>query len=307
MLGESTILGRDLRLDARAAREAVRGAVAEPLGIPIEEAAAGIIEIANGNMRAAIRVITVEKGLDPRDFTLIAFGGAGPMHACAVAREANIRRVIIPPHPGITSAVGLLMTDISHPMVAPYIVPTETADLARVESIYASLREEARRRLELDGIPPENVSFERFVDMRYCGQAYELTIPCEEELTGEDEAIQRLVASFHEHHERVYGHHADDEPTQFVNLRVEGVGQVPRGIWHEQVSRRQTDQRERAVYVKGTGRTIARVLDRGALERDRRYDGPLVIEQLDTTTWIPPGDVATIDESGNLIVEVRSE
>ena len=276
VLAESTVLGRDLRLDAAAARDAVRRAVAEPLGISVEEAAAGIIEIANSNMRGAIRVTTVEKGLDPRDFTLIAFGGAGPMHACAVARETSIRRVVIPPHPGITSAVGLLMTDIRHPMLAPYIVPTEDADLVRVEAIFAALREEARRKLQLDGIAADKLSFRRFADMRYCGQAYELTIPCEEDLAGDDEALQRLIASFHVHHERVFGHHADDEPTQFVNLRVEGVGEVPRGVWREQVTGRQTARHERPVYVKGSGYMTACVLDRGALERDRRYEGPVV-------------------------------
>lgn len=303
VLGEATVLGRDLRLDAEAARQAVRLHVADPLKISVEEAAAGIIEIANANMRAAIRVITVEKGLDPRDFTLVAFGGAGPMHACAVAREASIPRVVIPPRPGITSAVGLLMTDIRHPMVAPYIVPTEQADPVKIEEIFAALVGEARRKLSLDGIPPENIAFRRLADMRYLGQAYELTIPCEEDVTGVG-ALVRLVASFNTHHERVYGHHADDEPTQFVNLRVEGIGEVPRGVWREKVPAARGRDVSRSVFVKGRGWVSASVLDRGTLGVGQPCAGPLIVEQLDTTIWIPPDDVVRADEHGNLVVEV---
>ena len=182
VLGADTILGRDLVLDADAARAAVERDVAAPLGLSVEDAAAGIIAIANANMLGAIRLITVEKGLDPRGFSLVAFGGAGPMHACGVAREARIPRVIVPPHPGITSAVGLLMTDIRHPMMAPFIVPTEKADFVEAERIFEALRAEAERKLIEDGIPPEAISFRRYADMRYHGQAYELTIPCDEML-----------------------------------------------------------------------------------------------------------------------------
>lgn len=304
VLGASTVLGRDLRLSVEAARVAIRDRVATPLGLTLEEAAAGVIAITNSNMLGAIRVITVEKGLDPRDFALLAFGGAGPMHACAVAREAGIPYVIVPPHPGITSAVGLLMTDIRHPMVAPYIAATERADLERVEAIFATLTAEAERKLRLDGIAPENISFRRSVDMRYYGQAYELTIPCEESMTGDDGALGRLVGSFHEHHERVYGHHASDEPTQLVNLRVEGIGEVPRGVWLEKVPPGRAGDRQRPVYVMHQGWVSAKVKQRGELRAGHAYAGPLIVEQLDSTTWIPPGDVARADENGNLVVEV---
>ena len=304
VLGESTVLGRDLRLSYGLARAAVLTRVAEKLDLSIEEAAAGIIEIANSNMRAAIRVITVEKGFDPRDFTLVAFGGAGPMHACSVARESSVPTVVIPPHPGITSAVGLLMTDIRHPMVASYIVPTETADMERVESLFTALTTEAHRKLLADGMPPERISFVRSVDMRYLGQAYELTVPCEEVLTTDDGALKRLVTAFHAAHERVYGHHADSEPTQLVSLRVEGVGEVPRGRWHERIVPRFKGQRQRRVFVKNAGWVDAPVWDRGELVGGAHYAGPTVVEQLDATTWIPPGDRAHVDDSGNLVVEV---
>ncbi len=309
VLGADTILGRDLVLDADAARAAVERDAAAPLGLSVEDAAAGIIAIANANMLGAIRLITVEKGLDPRGFSLVAFGGAGPMHACGVAREARIPRVIVPPHPGITSAVGLLMTDIRHPMMAPFIVPTEKADFVEAERILEALRAEAERKLIEDGIPPEAISFRRYADMRYHGQAYELTIPCDEMLAGPgaehpESAVERLVASFHAHHEQAYGHHSEDEPTQFVNLRVEGVGTVPRGAWREQIAPRYEHDRRRPVYVKGEGWLDTPVLDRSRLEECRPYPGPMIVEQLDTTTWIPPGDVATVDGYGNIIVEV---
>jgi len=306
VLGGDTVLGRDLALDVEAARAAVEKEVAAPLGLSVEEAAAGIIAVANTNMRGAIRVITVQKGLDPRDFTLVAFGGAGPMHACAVARETNIPRVIVPPHPGITSAVGLLMTDIRHPMVVPFIVPTARVDFAHAERMFAELQDEAERKLLDDGVPPTAISFHRYADMRYHGQAYELTVPCDEPLAGAGSAgaLDRLVARFHETHERVYGHHADDEPTQFVNLRVEGVGSVPRGAWREHIAPRHEHDRERPVFVKDRGWLATPVLDRSRLEEGRDYAGPLIVEQLDTTVWIPPGDVARVDEQGTIVVEV---
>lgn len=317
VLGDDTVLGRDLVLDGAAARRAIERHVARPLGLSLEEAAAGIIAVANENMRGAIRLITVQKGLDPREFTLVAFGGAGPMHACAVAREAAIPRVLVPPHPGITSAVGLLMTDIRHPMVAPFIVPTDRADFAAAERLFAALHAEAERRLLDDGLEPAALTFRRYADMRYYGQAYELTIPCDEPLAAPDApapgaaegdgmggALERLLARFHATHERVYGHSAPDEPTQFVSLRVEGIGSVPRGAWRERIAPRHEHDRERSVYVQGEGWLATPVLDRSRLLPDREYPGPLLVEQLDTTVWIPPGDVAHVDEHGTMVVEV---
>ncbi len=309
VLGADTVLGRDLGLDADAARRAVEREVARPLGIPLEEAAAGIIAVANANMLGAIRVITVQKGLDPREFALVAFGGAGPMHACAVAREASIPRVVVPPHPGITSAVGLLMADIRHPMVAAFIVPTARADLEQAERLLTALRTEAERKLLDDGVPAAATAFRRSVDIRYFGQAYELTIPCDEPLTGGsagdgDGALARLVARFHETHERVYGHHSVDEPTQLVNLRVEGIGSVPRGAWRERIAPRHEHDRSRRVYVHGDGWLDTPVVDRSRLRAGESYPGPLVVEQLDTTVWIPPRDVARVDEQGTIVVEV---
>jgi len=304
VLGADTVLGRDLTLDAAAARAAVERDVARPLGLSVEEAAAGIIALATTNMRGAIRVITVQKGLDPRDFALVAFGGAGPMHACAVAREASIPRVVVPPHPGITSAVGLLMADIRHSMLASFIAPTAQADLGAAERLFEQLHDEAERRLLDDGVPPAATVFRRSVDMRYLGQAYELTIPCDEPLDGEDGALEALVRRFNETHERVYGHHSADEPTQLVNLRVEGVGHVPRGAWRERIAPRHEHDRRRQVYVHGEGWLDTPVLDRSRLLPGEEYPGPLVVEQLDTTLWVPPGDVARPDERGTIVVEV---
>lgn len=310
VLGGDTVLGRDLRLDADAAREAIEREIAEPLDLTVEEAATGILTIANANMLDAIRLITVQKGFDPRRFSLVAFGGAGPMHACDVAREAKIPRVIIPPHPGITSAVGLLMADIRHPMVVSFIVPTERADFAEAERLFAEMQAEAQRKLLEDGVSPEAISFRRFADMRYHGQAYELTIPCDELLAnahgngGRDGAVRRFIESFHAAHEQAYGHHADGEPTQFVNLRVEGVGTVPRGTWREEIAFGSEDKRQRMVYVKDRGWLNSFVYSRASLEIGKSYAGPMVVEQLDTTIWIPPGNVAVVDTSGNIVVEV---
>jgi len=309
VLGQDTLLGGHMRLDTAAARQALQTHVAKPLGLSAEDAAIGVIDIVNANMRRAIRVITVERGLDPRDFTLVAFGGAGPMHACAVARETHIPRVLLPPHPGVTSAVGLLMTDVRHPMVGPFIVATEKVEVERVEMLFDQLCDEAKRRLLKDGVLIDDIELLRFVDMRYQGQAYELTVPCDGRLAGpgidSDEALRGLVTRFNRLHERVYGHHADDEPTQFVGLRVEGIGRVPRGVFGVKGSRA-AEARRRDVYMKGSGFIPAVVLQREALGTGTFLEGPVIVEQLDSTAWIPPGDSARVDETGSILVEVAS-
>ena len=173
--------------------------------------------------------------------------------------------------------------------------------------MFAALRAEAERKLLDDGVPASATAFRRSVDMRYLGQAYELTIPCDEPLAGAGDgsaALARLVASFHETHERVYGHHSANEPTQLVNLRVEGIGTVPRGAWRERIAPRHEHDRSRQVYVRGEGWLDTPVLDRSRLQADESYPGPLVVEQLDTTVWIPPRDVARVDEQGTIVVEV---
>ena len=282
--------------------------VAGPLGLSLEEAAAGIIALANTNMRGAIRVITVQKGLDPRDFALVAFGGAGPMHACAVAREASIPRVVVPPHPGITSAVGLLMADIRHPMLASFIVPTARADFDEAERLFAALRAEAERKLLDDGVPSARHRLQALGRHALPRPGVRTDHPVRRTARRRarrgDGALADLVARFHETHERVYGHHSVDEPTQLVNLRVEGIGTVPRGAWRERIAPRHEHDRQRPVYVHGEGWLDTPVLDRSRLKAGETYPGPLVVEQLDTTVWIPPRDVARVDEQGTIVVEV---
>jgi N-methylhydantoinase A len=196
------------------------------------------------------------------------------------------------------------MADVRHSMVAPFMVACDTVDPEEAEATLSALAEESRGRLLRDGIPPEAVSFERFADMRYYGQAYELAVPCDEVLSSGNGPLARLVASFHAQHDRVYGHHADDEPVQFVNLRVDALGRVPRGTWKPPPRRVRHATRTRSVYVCGAGWQKASVLDRGSLEMGQDYAGTMIVEQPDSTVWIPPGDVATVDAHGNIIVEV---
>ena len=308
VLGEDTLLGGHLGLHREAAIDAIRRHVAEPLGLSIVDAAAGVIDIVNASMGRAIRVITVERGLDPRDFTLVAFGGAGPMHACALAREMHIPRVLVPPHPGITSAVGLLMTDIRHPMVGPFMVATERVDAEKAEDLFGALSREAEQRLLNDGVAKDDIDLRRYVDMRYQGQAYELTVSCDGRLAGPGidsrESLRSLVTRFNELHDRVYGHHAVDEPTQLVNLRVEGIGRVPRGAFQKRTTGTASQPRRRDAYVNDHGFVAAFVLQRDELDVGRVLEGPVIVEQLDSTTWIPPGDVARINAAGNILVEI---
>jgi N-methylhydantoinase A len=196
------------------------------------------------------------------------------------------------------------MADVRHSMLASFIAPTSRADFAAAERLFAELRAEAERRLLDDGVPAAATEFRRSVDMRYLGQAYELTIPCDEPLDDGGAGLAALVRRFNDSHERVYGHHSDDEPTQLVNLRVEGLGRVPRGAWRERIAPRHEHDRRRPVYVHGEGWQDAPVLDRSRLRPGADYPGPLVVEQLDTTLWVPPRDVAHVDDDGTIVVEV---
>ena len=224
-LNPSFFLGGEIELDVETARRAIQEKCADPLSLDLVEAAHGIVEIANAAMVNALRLVSVQRGYDPRDFVLTAFGGAGPVHANRLAAEIDVPTTIIPMSPGTTSAMGLLVTDLKHDYSTTLIQHVDQLDTAAVEETYQELEAQGGTSLEREEVRPEDISFLRQVDMRYVGQSYELTVPLPAEQLDASK-IDRVLEQFHIEHDRAYGYSAPTEPVEFVNLRLTAIGKI---------------------------------------------------------------------------------
>ena len=295
-----------MALDDVAARRAVDG-LADRLGMSIEEAAEGVITIVNANMANAIRSRTVQKGIDPRDYALVAFGGAGPLHGAEVAAMLDIPEVIVPAYPGITSAVGLLTTDLRYDVIKTEFQVSTDVDRERLNADFEAMESELRRQFEADGIEVAQATFERFGDLRYVGQGYELRILVPDGALDEA-AIELVFERFHERHRVEYGHFFADSPIEIVNARLTGVGPTPKINEPEAPVGGSLDE----AGVK-TANSVFRVKDglrefetaiyrRDRLPADQPFEGPAVILQTDSTTVVPPGWSAAVDSRGNLLL-----
>jgi N-methylhydantoinase A len=293
-------LGGAMYLDVEEATSVI-DKIAHRLGTSLEEAALGIIRIVNANMEAAIRVISVERGGDPRNFTLVAFGGAGPLHACELAAALRIPRVLIPATPGVLSALGMLIADILKDYVRTVMVLTEEAQDV-VASALDELESQGRADLLHEDVPPEKIVIERYLDLRYKGQSYELTIPFDGDLT-------RAANDFHAAHERRYGYCDPNERVQVVNVRLKARGlatapvleqqEMVRGACAEPVMRRKVTFAE----LEQPATHEVPVYERSALLPGYTFTGPAIITQYDTTTVVPPGWHGHVDAVSNLIIE----
>ncbi|MDE2699792.1 MAG: hydantoinase/oxoprolinase family protein, partial [Gemmatimonadota bacterium] len=224
-LNPDYFLGGEIALDAEAARLAIQQKCADSLGLDLVEAAHGIVEIANAAMVNALRLVSVQRGYDPREFVLVAFGGAGPVHACRLAAEMEIPTTLIPMSPGTTSALGLLVTDLKHDYSTTFICRVDKLDLKEVATAFRNMEQQGRVILEEEGVQDRDKAFLRQVDMRYVGQSYELTVP----LSGTEftpAEIEVLLIYFHREHDRAYGYSAPEEPAEFVNLRLSAIGRI---------------------------------------------------------------------------------
>ncbi|HEX7102129.1 MAG TPA: hydantoinase/oxoprolinase family protein [Nitrolancea sp.] len=293
-------LGGGMTLQLEAARTAVRR-IADRLGSTVEEAALGMARIANANMEAAIRVISVERGHDPRLFTLVAFGGAGPLHACELASALRIPRVLVPSTPGVLSALGMLAADILKDYVRTIMLPSETAAGA-VEPVFAELDARGRAELSLEGLPPERIVIERYLDLRYAGQSYELVVPYQGDLA-------TAISGFHAAHDRRFGYSDPTERVQVVNVRLKARGLAERPeIARVPLDPSATAQPTSTRTVIFAGASGAEAHDTPIFARERlmpgvAFNGPAIITQYDTTTVLPPGWRATVDETGNLVLK----
>jgi N-methylhydantoinase A len=304
-LNPDYFLGGELKLDAAAARAALERHIAAPLGLEPLRAAAGIVEIANAGMIAAMRLVSVQRGYDPRDFVLVAFGGAGPLHANALAAELGLRTILVPPSPGVASAIGLLMTDIKHEFVATRRLLLRDADPAEVSATLAAFEARAHDALAAEREQWEAVSLVRTCDLRYKGQSHELQVVLPGGPLGPAE-LARAQEGFEEAHRRAYGYVAAEDPVELVNLRLTAIGKLP-ALPRKRVERGSGDpaaalKGRRALWVAGE-LLDAPVYDRYALRGGDTLAGPAVVEELDSSTVVLPGYTARTDDYGNLLIE----
>jgi N-methylhydantoinase A len=298
-------LGGTLEMDEEAAREAV-GTITEQLGMSVEEAAEAILAVVNENMHAALRVVSVERGHDPREFGLVAFGGAGPMHANALGRLIRSRSVIVPPTPGVMSAFGFLSSDIQNEFPETYLRTAEETPASELKTTIEGLIAEADEWLDGEGVGEEDKRFDLYADCRYHLQ--NIQIPCRfelEELTGEDSAFLR--GRFEEAHRQRYNFELPDSPLEIATVRVVGRGTIKGVSLVESEDGASQDAsgpilREEQVYFGGEW-VETPVHDRGGLRPGDKVEGPAIVVQDDTTTVIEPGYRGAVDRFGNILIE----
>jgi N-methylhydantoinase A len=296
-LDPASPLGGDLSVDRAAAESAIARHIGDKLGVSAVVAAAKIIEVVNANMCEALRIVSIERGLDPAEFNLIAFGGAGPIHAVALADELNIPMVLLPPAPGAFSALGLVASDLRRDYSRTFYSDVATTDPALLAEAVGMMEAAGRAMLADAGIPADRQDVSRSADVRYPRQAYELTVPIEPgPITGD--SLQRLMAAFHRKHQQTYGHANPGNPVQMVNVRVTAVGRLPPIQLVQQFHARDTVNRWRAAWFPELGSVVCTVYRRDGLAPGDTLAGPAIIDALDSTAVIPPGWVGAVDPYG---------
>lgn len=306
-LNPDNFVGGGIRLDREAAGAAILRRIAAPLGIDVARAADGIVKIIDVKMQEAVKAISTRRGYDLREFTLVAFGGAGPVHAARVARELGMARVLVPLYPGCTSALGLLTADVRHDYVRSKLDRVEAVDLEAANGIFAALAEQAAAELAAEGFAPHEVRLERSLDFRYAGQGYEVRVPVPDgPLTPEGLAAARRA--FDRLHEQQFGHQAPEEPAEIVSYRVAAFGLVPKVALPrlERTGRPVEAARvgtRRAYFAEIGGEVACPIYDRARLAPGHTLVGPCIIEQLDSTTVVLPDQRLRVDPYGNLVLE----
>ena len=303
-LGEDNFLGGRMRLDAAKARAAIEAAVAKPLGLDVPAAAEGIIRVIDVKMEEAIKAISTMRGHDLRDFMLLAFGGAGPLHAGRIARDLGMAGVIVPLYPGVFSAIGLLMSDVKHDYIRSKLAPLSEISPADVNGMFERMVAQALDELRDDGFGAEQIRIERALDMRYAGQGYEIAVSCPAHSLQEAD-LQQLRATFDQQHRTMFGHMAPEEPVEIVSYRVRGIGLVPPVEMpkFKPAGTTLADAQREMRRVRFDGREIdCPVYQRERLDVGLTVAGPAILDQFDCTTVICPGQTARVDEWKNLIV-----
>ena len=299
------IAGGILSLDGRAAAEAIQQNIASPLGLDQNAAANGILKIANNTMVGAIRNISVERGHDPKDFALVAYGGAGPMHAIDVAALLGINRVVVPLNPGIASAFGLLAAEFKNDYARTFLQQAPGYDLDGIELVYSELEAEGRAWLNEEGVPRRVHAMSRSADLRYAHQGSEVTVPLSgKQATGE--SMDALIQEFHAQHQQLYGFSLD-QPVEIVTLRVTVSGDVgsvalPRWDGVSYSAEKAILDRRQVYFDQGNGFVPCNIYSRDQLSLGASISGPAILEGMDSTVVINPGWTSLVDDYGNCII-----
>lgn len=305
-LNPEYLLSGEFDLDQTKAYSVIKEKIADPLGLSVVDAAAGIIKVVNANMVRGIRVVSVEKGYDPREFALVPFGGAGPVHGVEMAEELGMKEVIVPKNPGVTSAIGMLSADVRHDYVRTFIMDSQKIVMEELQKMIDDLEAAATADLHEEGFGEKDMEFKRVLDMRYLGQAYEIPVDiCEGGLTAEDVTVAR--ESFHKLHFKSYGYCRREQVVEIVNIRLTALGKLPRMSFEKDkggVAYRPEPSATREVYMRN-GYVPSNIYVREQLKEGAEITGPAIVEQLDSTTVIFPGQRATVDVFGNIIIQLE--
>jgi N-methylhydantoinase A len=297
------LAGGKVTLEKQLAIDAIRTGVAEPLGMSVEDAALAVLKVANANMADAVRLLSIRRGYDPRDFALVAFGGAGPLHGTALAKDLSIPVVLVPPNPGVTSALGCLLVDIQHDITQMYLSKVEDVKIADLEKAYRALEIEGRERLANEGVSDDRMVFQRKIDMRYLGQWRALSIPLSAPVTSLDEAM----ATFHHEHGREHNYSRPGAPVEVYRISVIATGLTSKARFaeFEPVDAEPLALGTRKVRFDELPSSIdTPVYDRAKLQAGMKVAGPAVIDQLDSTIIVPPGVTAEVDRSLTIVMRI---
>ena len=304
-IGPETLLGGEMEIKPELARQVITESLAEPLNLPLHEAAQGVLDVVNANMVRILRVVSVSRGFDPRAFSLVAYGGAGPLHAGDLAVELGIGQLIIPPTPGVFSAMGLLASDVEVTFSATRPTRVTPDNTSPINEKLEEVELRCKARLDQEQVPDRDRGLNRFLEMRYVRQNFELEIPVPGALESAD-AMEQLLQSFHDAHQRTYGHSDENDPVEIVNFKVRGVGRVMRpklkGLPEGSADASQAYTSSRQVFFRQTGWVECPHYDRSKLVANNQIDGPAVINEFDSTVLVLPDHAVLVNRFGDLIL-----
>ena len=308
-LNPEGLLNKTFKINPDLSRKSIKEKICSKINLNEIEAAKGIIQIANNNMGRILRIVTVERGLDPRDFVLVAFGGAGPLHACALAEELSIKEIFVPLNPGLFSAMGLLYTDVKHTFVKSIRQKIKQIDMKELEDHFISLEKHGIELLIEEGFDEKSLLHQRFVDLRYVGQGFELLIPITKIDLQSKNTLAELHQLFNEKHKSIYGYIMDNEEIEMVNIRVNSIGLIKKpelvkiGIGKAKPNQEALVEQREVFFFENNDFQLTPVYAREKLLANNVIDGPAIIEQYDTTTVVPPGWRALVDEYGIIRIQ----
>ena len=307
-LSPKYLLGGKMKIYPKLAEKAIQRKICEKIQLGLTETAAGIIKIANSAMAKILRVVSLERGHDPRDFVLMCFGGAGPMHGCTLAEELKITKIIVPHDPGLFSAHGLLAADYRSNFVKAIMKLIDEINLKTAEAVFQQLELQGAKLLEKQHIPKANMHFIRQMDLRYFGQSYELAISTPGPFT--QKALNQAIRSFHEKHNAVYGYAVREEPVELVNVKITAVGFVHKPklkgqpLYHEKPTKKALIAKRKVFFDQNNDFIETPIFKRRSLKAGNMINGPAIIEQYDATTVVYRDWMASVDKFGNIALSM---